>query len=80
MPAITVKNVPGALYQDIKRSAEQHHRSMNGEIIACLERALHSHASDAEAIIERARNVRKKNDSFRLNEKILQSAKRMGRE
>ena len=40
MPALTIKNIPYDLYQDLKYAAEQHHRSINSEVIVCLERSL----------------------------------------
>ena len=38
--AITVKNIPDAIYGSLKAAAEANHRSLNGEVIACLERVL----------------------------------------
>lgn len=39
MPAtLTLKNIPDAVYERLKRSAEAHRRSVNSEAIACLER------------------------------------------
>ena len=40
MPALTIKNIPDDLYQQLKQVAEQHHRSLNSEVIVCLKRAL----------------------------------------
>ena len=40
MPAVTVKNLPNALYERLKSNAQAHRRSINGELIASLERAL----------------------------------------
>lgn len=40
MPALTIKNIPDDLYRELKTVAEQHHRSINGEVIMCLKRAL----------------------------------------
>jgi len=40
MPAITIKNIPDDLYKELKLVAEQHHRSINSEIIVCLKRTL----------------------------------------
>nr|HIL75443.1 Arc family DNA-binding protein [Rhodospirillales bacterium] len=36
MPALTIKNVPDDLYKELKHVAEQHHRSINSEVIVCL--------------------------------------------
>jgi antitoxin FitA len=41
MPAtLTLKNIPDAVYERLKRSAEAHRRSMNSEAIVCLETVL----------------------------------------
>ena len=40
MPAITIKNIPEDLYNELKLVAEQHYRSINSEIIVCLKRTL----------------------------------------
>jgi antitoxin FitA len=40
MPALTVKNIPEDLYDELKHVAEQHHRSINSEVIVCLKRIL----------------------------------------
>ena len=42
MPALTIKNIPDELYNDLKLSAAQHHRSINSEVIVCLKRTLQS--------------------------------------
>lgn len=40
MPALTIKNIPDDLYKELKHVAEQHHRSINSEVIVCLKRTL----------------------------------------
>ena len=40
MPALTIKNIPEDLYNELKLVAEQHHRSINSEVIVCLKRTL----------------------------------------
>ena len=40
MPALTIKNIPDDLYNQLKIVAEQHNRSINGEVIMCLKHAL----------------------------------------
>ncbi len=40
MPALTIKNIPTDLYIELKHVAEQHHRSINSEVIVCLKEAL----------------------------------------
>jgi hypothetical protein len=37
MPTITLKEVPSALHEALKRQAHTHRRSLNQEILHCLE-------------------------------------------
>lgn len=48
MPALTVKNIPEDLYNELKYVAEQHHRSINSEVIVCLKRNLFPKKISAE--------------------------------
>jgi antitoxin FitA len=59
MPAnVTLKNIPDEIYDSLKASAETHHRSLNSEIIACLERVLMPRRIGADERIGRARQLR----------------------
>ena len=40
MPALTIKNIPTDLYKELKHVSEQHHRSINSEVIVCLKERL----------------------------------------
>jgi len=39
MASITLKNIPADLHRELKRRAEEHHRSLNREILATLKTA-----------------------------------------
>jgi plasmid stability protein len=58
MKSITVKNIPDAIYERLKESAETNRRSLNSEIIACLERSVVLRRLDVEQIIQRADEIR----------------------
>jgi antitoxin FitA len=58
--SITLKNIPEPLYRRIRMAADRHHRSLNSEIIARLERALAPHVVDIEASLQRARRLRER--------------------
>jgi len=61
MPTITLKNIPAGLHRRLKKRAEEHHRSMNKEIIATLKTATdETHAVDVDALIREARAARSK--------------------
>lgn len=40
MPALTIKNIPVDLYNELKFVASKHHRSINSEVIVCLKHTL----------------------------------------
>jgi plasmid stability protein len=40
MPALTIKNIPDPLYEQLKSAAELHRRSINSEVLVCLEQTL----------------------------------------
>lgn len=60
MPSITVKNIPEPLYNKLKQQAEAQHRSMNSEIIACLERSIGPNRVSSDEILRQARLMREK--------------------
>ncbi len=59
MAAITLRNIPDDLYERLKRAAEAHHRSINGEVIHCIELALRPRRLAAEERIARLRRLRR---------------------
>jgi len=79
MPAITLKNIPDSLYDQLKVSASVHHRSLNSEIIYCVERTLGAHKIDAAEHIEVARKLRAKTAQHNLTDQELNDAKNEGR-
>jgi antitoxin FitA len=40
MPALTIKNIPEDLYEQLKLKAELHRRSINSEVLVYLEQVL----------------------------------------
>jgi plasmid stability protein len=45
MKALSIKNISEALYQQLKERAVRNHRSLNGEVMAILERTVADTAS-----------------------------------
>jgi plasmid stability protein len=60
LPSITVKNIPDSIYKKLKQQAETQHRSMNSEIIACLERFVEPKRVSSDETLRQARMMRKK--------------------
>ncbi len=58
MPSITVKNIPEPIYQKLRNRAKAQHRSINSEIIACLEHSTVSNRIDPDEILRQARRMR----------------------
>lgn len=78
MTAITVKNIPDTLYQQLKLSAKQHHRSVNSELIVCLEKVLTPQKATSAQHITAARQIRQRLD-FAVTEDELNQAKHQDR-
>lgn len=56
---ITLKNIPDEIYSRLKAVADSHHRSLNGEAIACFEKVLLPTRLSASERIARAAEIRK---------------------
>jgi len=76
---LTVKNIPDPLYRRLKKSARENRRSLNNEIIVCVERALERRPVDTEETLARARELRRKTSDHRLSVRELNRTKRIGR-
>lgn len=79
MPALTLKNIPDDLYARLKASAQVHRRSLNSEILYCVERALTPYKIDVSEHIFTARKIREKTADYPLTDKRLNTAKTSGR-
>ncbi|MBI5230925.1 MAG: Arc family DNA-binding protein [Coriobacteriales bacterium] len=79
MATVTIKNIPDDLYERLKRMAVAHRRSVNSEVIVCLERAVVSEGGDATAILSRADDLRTRLALQPVTEEALSKAKDAGR-
>jgi hypothetical protein len=79
MPTITVKNIPPELCEQLKQSARANRRSINSEVIVCIERAVGCRKVDPEAMIARARALREKTVPYQITDDEFNQAKRAGR-
>jgi plasmid stability protein len=79
MPTITVKNIPDDLYAHLKQSAGMNHRSINSEIIVCIERTLLSRRISPETVIPRAQRLREKTRKRCITDAEFTKAKVAGR-
>lgn len=58
MANITVKNIPDDLYERLRATAKRNRRSINGEIIHCIERQLLPTRVPREELLDRIRRLR----------------------
>lgn len=78
MAAITVKSLPEELHRRLKERADEHGRSLNSEIIACLRAVLEPQVVDPTALLVRARALRE-GIPGRLTDRALRRLKDRGR-
>ena len=79
MATITLKNIPAELHRELKKRAEEHHRSLNKEIIATLRSAASgTHRVDVAAMIREARAARAK-FTRQISDAEINAWKRAGR-
>jgi len=78
MPTLTLKDVPSALHQRLKRRAARNRRSLNREAIECLRAATGASPVDTDALLARARVLRA-SVSGRLTRRELGAWRRKGR-
>lgn len=79
MTTITVKNIPDDLYARLKEVAEANHRSINSEIIVCIERSVSARPINVEEFLARARVLREMTSNYVISDEELDEAKNAGR-
>ena len=80
MPTVTFKNIPEDLYEQLKQAATAHHRSINSELIHCLERTFKPTPVSAAELAEKARALRSRVAAAQLDVEEINAAKNQGRE
>jgi len=79
MATLTIKNIPDELYEQLRQSAARHRRSVNSEVIVCLEKVLGSSFIDPATLLASIRALRKTVSTVFVTEEDLQAAKDEGR-
>ena len=79
MANLTIKSLPDDLYARLKASAAEHRRSINSEVLVCLERVLRSRRAGPEETLARADAVRERLRMPPWTEPALKDAKSAGR-
>jgi plasmid stability protein len=79
MANLTIKNVPKPVLRRLKTRAALHRRSLNLEVIACLESLVQSTPVDVDALLVRVREIRRTPARSRLTDRALTRLKGAGR-
>jgi plasmid stability protein len=79
LPTITIKNIPDDLYEDLKQTATLHRRSINSEVIYCIEQTVRSRQIDPHEYLHRVENLRRRIKVPPLTDALLRQAKAEGR-
>jgi plasmid stability protein len=79
MPSLTVKNIPDDLYECLKEAATMHHRSINSELIHCLELSLKPTRLTSADLLHAARALRSQVNAEKLSASDINDAKLQGR-
>lgn len=77
--ALTIKSIPESLYRRLKQKAAQHHRSINREVIVCLEQSLRSRRLDPTDFLAQIDTLRNQTLLPHLTEEDLKKIKTSGR-
>jgi plasmid stability protein len=79
MASLTIKGVPDEVLERLRRSAEEHRRSLNSEVIHRLERSVGSVPIDPDAYLARVRRLQERTSLPPLTDEMLDEARREGR-
>ena len=76
---LTLKNIPDEVYERLKVSAETHRRSLNSEVIVCLESVLLPGQIPPAERLARARALRSPMAKIKFKARDIDAMKREGR-
>lgn len=79
MPVLTIRNVPAAVYEQLKARAVANRRSLNSEAVEVLRLGVAHHGGrDVHGYLARARAVRERSPGY-VTDRQIDRAKRSGR-
>jgi plasmid stability protein len=79
MTTFTLKGIPDDLYERLKRRAAENRRSINGEMLICLEEALLGGRVNQVEMLAKVDAVRERLNMRPYTQAALNAAKRRGR-
>jgi len=80
MATLTIKSIPDILYARLKAKAVENRRSLNSEVIVCLEQSVTASNDERRMTLQRIDRLREKSKGTNLTEEFLRIAKNEGRE
>lgn len=79
MANLNLKNIPDDLYDRLKQSANANRRSINSELIVCLEKNFLPQRVSVDENLNKIRALRKRVNAKKISAKEITSAKHLGR-
>lgn len=79
MAALNIKKIPEHLYEELRKSAKIHHRSINSEVIAILEHVLMHTRITKEQLLKNAISLRSRIKPGIISAKDIERAIHDGR-
>ena len=79
MVTITIKNIPPEVYERLKVQAKKNRRSINGEVISIIEKAVSIPPIDVKETLERTRKLRELTAHYVITNEELTRWKNEGR-
>ncbi|MGM0451966.1 MAG: FitA-like ribbon-helix-helix domain-containing protein [Thermodesulfobacteriota bacterium] len=79
MATVTVKNIPDELYERLKAAAETNRRSINSEIIMCIENTVISRRINLDDVLDNVRQLRRLTAGYPISDEEFNQAKSEGR-
>lgn len=80
MATVTFKNIPDDLYEQLKQAANANHRSINSELIHCLEKVFRPTPVSTAELAEKALLLRSRVAAKQLDTDEINAAINQGRE
>ena len=79
MATVTIKNIPDELYKRLKAVAEVNRRSINSEIIMCIENSITSQRINLDEMLDNVRQIRQLTSGHMISDEAFNQAKAEGR-
>jgi len=79
MPSFTIKGIPDDMFGRLKARAQRNRRSINSELLVCLEESLAHGPIDVDTTLERADQLRRRLGVTPLTDRDLRRARDAGR-